>query len=41
VLPVIPTTPNRRPDLESAVEVASLLPREYSIEVRPTLGIDV
>ena len=29
------------PDLESAVEVASLLPREYSIEVRPTLGIDV
>ena len=29
------------PDLDTAVEVASLLPQEYAIEIRPTLGIDV
>ncbi|MDT9594193.1 YciI family protein [Nocardioides zeae] len=29
------------PDLETAVEVARLLPREYTIEVRPVVGIDV
>ena len=29
------------PDIDTAVEVASLLPREYTIETRPTLGIDV
>jgi hypothetical protein len=28
-------------DLDTAVEVASLLPREYSVEIRPTLGIEV
>lgn len=29
------------PDLATAVEVAALLPREYTIEVRPTLGVEV
>jgi hypothetical protein len=29
------------PDLATAVELAALLPREYTIEVRPTLGITV
>jgi hypothetical protein len=29
------------PDLETAVELAALLPRDYVVEVRPTLGIDV
>jgi hypothetical protein len=29
------------PDLPTAVELAALLPREYSIEVRPTLGVTV
>ena len=29
------------PDLATAVEVAALLPREYTVEVRPTLGIEV
>jgi hypothetical protein len=29
------------PDLETAVELARLLPRECSVEVRPTLGIQV
>jgi hypothetical protein len=28
-------------DLKTAVEVASLLPHEYTIEVRPTLGVQV
>jgi hypothetical protein len=29
------------PDLETAVELAGLLPREYTIEVRPALDIEV
>ena len=29
------------PDLATAVELAALLPREYTVEVRPTLGITV
>jgi hypothetical protein len=29
------------PDLETAVELARLLPRECVVEVRPTLGIEV
>jgi hypothetical protein len=29
------------PDLDTAVEIAGLLPREYAVEVRPTLGIVV
>jgi hypothetical protein len=29
------------PDLETAVELAKLLPRECFVEVRPTLGIQV
>jgi hypothetical protein len=29
------------PDLATAVEVAALLPREYDVEVRPTLGVEV
>lgn len=29
------------PDLETAVELARLLPREHLVEVRPTLGIEV
>jgi len=29
------------PDLGSAVEVATLLPAEHLVEVRPTLGIEV
>jgi hypothetical protein len=29
------------PDLETAVEIAALLPREYTVEVRPTLEITV
>lgn len=29
------------PDLETAVEIAALLPQEYVVEVRPTLGIEV
>ena len=29
------------PDLATAVEIAALLPREYTVEVRPTLGIEV
>lgn len=29
------------PDLDTAVELAALLPREYTVEVRPTLGIEV
>jgi hypothetical protein len=29
------------PDLDTAVEIAGLLPREYTIEVRPTQGIEV
>ena len=28
-------------DLETAVEAARLLPREYTVEVRPTLGVEV
>jgi hypothetical protein len=28
-------------DLDTAVELAALLPREYTIEVRPTLGVTV
>jgi len=27
------------PDLEAAVELAALLPREYTVEVRPTLEV--
>ena len=29
------------PDLDTAVELARLLPQEHRVEVRPTLGIDV
>lgn len=29
------------PDLATAVECAALLPREYTVEVRPTLGVEV
>jgi hypothetical protein len=29
------------PDQDTAVELARLLPREYTIEVRPMLGVDV
>ena len=29
------------PDLGTAVQIAALLPREFTIEVRPTLGIEV
>jgi hypothetical protein len=29
------------PDLETAVEAARLLPRECTIEVRPTLEVEV
>ncbi|WP_028650383.1 YciI family protein [Nocardioides halotolerans] len=29
------------PDLDAAVEVAALLPREYTVEVRPTVEVDV
>ena len=29
------------PDLDTAVEIAGLLPREYTIEVRPTLEVEV
>jgi hypothetical protein len=29
------------PDLATAVELAALLPREYTVEVRPTLGVTV
>ena len=29
------------PDLDTAVELAALLPREYTVEVRPTLGVSV
>jgi hypothetical protein len=29
------------PDLETAVEVAALLPQDCSVEVRPTLGVEV
>ena len=29
------------PDLATAVELASLLPREFTVEVRPTLGVEV
>jgi hypothetical protein len=29
------------PDVDTAVEVAALLPRECTIEVRPTLGVTV
>jgi hypothetical protein len=29
------------PDLDTAVELAGLLPREYTIEVRPTLEIEI
>ncbi|HEY6747951.1 MAG TPA: YciI family protein [Mycobacteriales bacterium] len=29
------------PDLDTAVEVAGLLPREYTIEVRPTVQVEV
>jgi hypothetical protein len=29
------------PDLDTAVNLARLLPREYLVEVRPTVGIDV
>jgi hypothetical protein len=29
------------PDLDTAVEIAALLPRELTVEVRPTLGIEV
>ena len=28
-------------DLETAMAVARLLPREYTVEVRPTLGIEI
>jgi hypothetical protein len=29
------------PDLDSAVKIAALLPREYTVEVRPTLEVEV
>jgi len=29
------------PDLETAVELAKLLPQEHRVEIRPTLGIEV
>ena len=29
------------PDLDTAVELAALLPREYTVEVRPTLEVMV
>ena len=29
------------PDLDTAVEIAGLLPREYTIEVRPTVEVEV
>ena len=29
------------PDHATAVEVAALLPREYSVEVRPTLEVEL
>lgn len=29
------------PDLDSAVEIASLLPREYTIEVRPAVDVEI
>jgi hypothetical protein len=29
------------PDLETAVSLAQLLPREYTVEVRPTVEVDV
>jgi hypothetical protein len=29
------------PDLATAVELAGLLPREYTVEVRPTLEVDI
>lgn len=29
------------PDLETAVEIAALLPREYVVEVRPTVEVQV
>ena len=29
------------PDRETAVELAGLLPREYTIEVRPTLEVEI
>jgi hypothetical protein len=29
------------PDMDTAVELARLLPREHRVEVRRTLGIDV
>ena len=29
------------PDMAAAVELAALLPREYTVEVRPTLGVTV
>lgn len=29
------------PDLGTAVELAKLLPREYSVEVRPTLEVEI
>ena len=29
------------PDLDTAVELAALLPREYTVEVRPTLEVEV
>ena len=29
------------PDLATAVELAALLPREFTVEVRPTLGVEV
>jgi hypothetical protein len=29
------------PDLDTAVELAGLLPREYTIEVRPTLEVEI
>jgi hypothetical protein len=29
------------PDLDTAVELAALLPREYVVEVRPTLDVEV
>ena len=29
------------PDLETAVELAKLLPQEHLVEVRPTVGVEV
>jgi hypothetical protein len=29
------------PDLETAVEIAKMLPHEHRVEVRPTLGIEI